>query len=185
MTAPSDQYLSPDATKGVSATAKHWFMRTLRKYLSSNSLSSQKSADTASSNASGSRKQPQVGALFLDRLEDVLTWLAYWRRVLQISTNMPQDASVSALSGTLVSGALGAGYCSRPTLIPLQVSAGKGGLVPYFDGSTEHVRRNHTMCDLSGQMMRAGTTDLPNQPESSILGVWENSVKGRLTGVGH
>jgi hypothetical protein len=83
---------------------------------------------------------------------------------------MPTDASASAVRGTLVSRALGVGYCFRLTLIPLQGSTGKGGLVPYFDSSTEHVRRNHSMCDLSSHMTQAtGTTDFPNKPPQCVL----------------
>jgi hypothetical protein len=60
MTPRSDQHLSPDAAEGVTSATKHGFMYTLRKSLSSISLSSRRSADTVDPNTSDPRKQPQV-----------------------------------------------------------------------------------------------------------------------------
>lgn len=65
MTPRSNQHLSPDAAEGVSPGTKHGFMHTLRKSLSSISLSSRKSSDNVDSNASDLPKQPQVRG-FLD-----------------------------------------------------------------------------------------------------------------------
>lgn len=70
MTPPSSQHLLPNAAEGVSPATKHGFMYTLRKSLSSISLSSRKSADTVGSNTSGLRKQPQVCSFSDGRLGD-------------------------------------------------------------------------------------------------------------------
>jgi len=60
MTPRNDHHLSPDAAEGVASATKHGFMYTLRKSLSTISLSSRRSAETVGSNTRDLRKQPQV-----------------------------------------------------------------------------------------------------------------------------
>jgi len=57
----------------------------------------------------------------------------------------------------------GVGWRTRPILTPLQASPGQDYTSPYFNGGLEHVRRSHSMCDLSHMALTAETTDPADQ----------------------
>ena len=63
---------------------------------------------------------------------------------------------------------LAAGYHSTPILIHLQASPGQDYTSPYPNYLAEHVRRSHSMCDLSERTTRAAeVTDSTEQPSPS------------------
>ena len=57
----------------------------------------------------------------------------------------------------------GVGWRTRPILTPLQASPGQDCTSPYLNDGLEHIRRSHSMCDLSHMALTAETTDPADQ----------------------